>query len=374
MNIEEKKDWIALNLLSYKKPDIFIKLHQHYGSGTEILKAGRSGFQDIEWLDNKKKSSIISILYGEIVDKELEVIEKQRVQIITVEDEDYPELLREISAPPPVLYCRGNLKKEFTGIAVVGTRNPTEYGKMMAEKLSSQLAINGIAVVSGMARGIDTIAHKSALGSNGYTIAVLGSGIDMVYPPENGKLYNEICEKGAVISEFPMGSSPHKKNFPRRNRIVSGMSRAILVIEAGERSGTLITARFAIEQNRDVFAVPGRVTSSRSKGTNGLIKKGAILTESFDDIAEHLGVEFKREFSENSTRSDDKDSKKPIAFSEDSVEAAVLSFLDDSPKHIDLISRECGMGIPQISSILMKLEIYGAVRQVSGKMFVRNYL
>lgn len=373
MSLEEQKDWIALNLLSYKKPEIFLKLLMYYGSASAVICAGRKEFCDIQGVDRLKLKSILSMINGREVNEELEEVNKKNISVITLADGGYPELLKEISAPPPVLYCKGTLKGDLTGIAVIGTRKPSEYGEMIAEKFSSDIVENGISVISGMARGIDTIAHIGALKKNGYTVAVLGCGIDRIYPSENRKLYDSICDKGAVISEFPIGTSPHKMNFPRRNRIVSGMSRATLVIEAGERSGTLITARFALEQNRDVFAVPGMITSSKSKGTNRLIKKGAILAESFKDIAEHLGESFATPSVKNCSNENDDIYAGIINFPENSEESSVLLHIDDSPRHIDLISRKCGISIGRVSSILMKLEIIGAVRQISGKMFMRNY-
>ncbi len=368
MSIDEKKEWIGLNLLAYKKPEVFLKLMRHYESASALINAGKNGFPDTILKNNNEIKLALSMIYGEYADKELEAISRRGISIITVEDSGYPESLRGISTPPPVLYCRGKLHSEVKGISVIGTRKPSEYGKMMAEKFSCQIADRRIAVISGMARGIDTIAHKSALRKNGYTIAVLGCGIDRVYPPENRKLYESICERGAVISEFPIGTPPHKMNFPRRNRIVSGISRATLVIEAGEKSGTLITVRFALEQGRDVFAIPGSIISSTSKGTNGLIKSGATLVDSFDDIENAMNDFFP------SAQNREHPESRAVALKGDRDEISVLSRLDDTPRHIDIISKDCEIPMGRISSILMKLEITGAVKQVSGKMFMRNYV
>ena len=202
--------------------------------------------------------------------------------------EDYPKVLLEIPDPPPYLYVKGELRGSETAVAVVGSRRASTYGMLTTTRLATELAAHGVTVVSGMARGVDTAAHRGALSGGGRTIGVLGCGIDVVYPPENRKLFEEMAEKGALVSEFPLGTLPLAENFPRRNRIISGMSRGVLVVEAMENSGSLITAQFALDQGREVFAIPGNINTSSSRGANRLIKQGAKLVESVDDILEEL--------------------------------------------------------------------------------------
>ena len=223
------------------------------------------------------------------IDKEIGLIKKYDVEVITIDEDQYPKNLKHIYNPPRVLYVKGKLiPEDYYSIGIVGSRKASFYGQQNAERLGSELAQKGFTVISGMARGIDTYAHKGALKAKGRTIAVLGSGINVVYPPENKTLMDEISRNGAVISEFPIDTRPNRQNFPMRNRIISGLSMGVLVIEAARKSGALITASFALEQGREVFSLPGRVDMSTSRGTLGLIKEGAKLVESVDDILEEL--------------------------------------------------------------------------------------
>jgi len=221
--------------------------------------------------------------------RELELAAKEHIRIVSIFDESYPTNLKNIFSPPILLYVKGKLlTRDVAGVAMVGSRRPTPYGRLTAERLSAELAGRGITVVSGMARGIDTATHKSALKAGGRTIAVLGSGLDIIYPAENRALAEQIASSGAVISEFPMGTRPLRKNFPRRNRVISGLSLGVVVVEAAQKSGSLITAGFALDQGREVFAVPGKIDSYASKGTHSLIKQGAKLVEDSEDIIEEL--------------------------------------------------------------------------------------
>ncbi|MCM8764007.1 MAG: DNA-processing protein DprA [Candidatus Omnitrophica bacterium] len=230
-------------------------------------------------------------------EQEIERAEKLGIKIFTMEEPEYPESLKQIPDPPIVLYVKGNIPNDAIFIAVVGTRNPSFYGATMAEKLSSELAIYGFCIVSGLARGIDSIAHKAALKISKQTIAILGSGIENVYPQENEKLAESISQHGAVISEFPLDTPPEKFNFPRRNRIISGLSKAVLVIEAGLRSGALITAHHAAEQNKDVFVLPSDANRITGRGNNQLIKEGAALVESIEEIIRQMNLEIVPEIS-----------------------------------------------------------------------------
>jgi DNA processing protein len=262
-----------------------------------------------------------------------------------------------------VIYVRGEIKSEDAdAVAIVGSRMPSYYGIATCERLSSNLASRGITVVSGLARGIDTAAHTGALRS-GRTIAVLGSGLNQVYPPENMKLADEICGKGAVISEFSMNTPPNKFNFPRRNRIISGLSLGVVVVEAGENSGALITANFALEENKEVFAVPGRVDSKVSAGTNSLIKDGAKLVETGDDIIVEIrsGLKYYN-------KSRVKIAEEGIDLTEE--ERVIKNLLSYDPVHIDELAEKAGMRIERVAALLVKLQIKNVVRVLPGKNFI----
>lgn len=287
----------------------------------------------------------------------LREFEGSNCSLITLEDDDYPELLCEISLPPPVLFFKGKPVKEYSLlIGVVGTRRPTAYGRNLARELSGELSKAGVGVVSGLARGIDTEAHYGALEGEGKTIAVLGSGIDVVYPFQNTKLYNLISQEGTLLSEFPLGTPPQSFNFPQRNRIISGLSRGVVVVEAGERSGALITARFALEQNREVFAVPGSVKSKVSKGSHKLLKEGACLVESALDILQEFGIEVKMELVKEELSA---------------KETRILSALEFEPKRVDEIAQVSKMPVPEVLSCLTLLELKGKVAQDFGEKYYR---
>lgn len=280
-------------------------------------------------------------------------------QVITVLDEDYPPLLREIHQPPWVLYCLGNVRLLQTpAIGMVGTRKPTSYGRMAAFRLARELAERGFTVVSGMARGIDTEAHKGALQANGGTVAVLGCGIDIVYPPENKKLYETIAEKGLILSEYPPGTPVHAGLFPQRNRIISGLSKGVVVVEAPVRSGALITADFALEQSRDVFAVPGPIYQAQSGGTNRLIREGAkIVTDVEDILAEY--PEYVRTAP----------GKVDLDLSPE--EADVLSHISYAGIHIDQLKKATGKDWATLYPVLVKLQLKNVIRQLPGAYFIR---
>ena len=305
---------------------------------------------------------------------------------LTRSDEEYPERLAEIYDPPAVLWMRGDaalLKRP--GIAVVGTRHPTPYGSGMAEMLSRDLAGRGVVILSGMARGVDTAAHKGALDASGKTVAVWGTGIDVVYPKENKKLAERIVEQGgAIVSEYAMGTFPAPQNFPIRNRILSGMSVGVLVVEAGEYSGTRITARCAMEQNRDVYAVPGNVTNKNAWGPNTLIKQGAKLTATWEDVWEDLPPEIRLQLEEAmgvAGRGESKGSGAASLFGEDEQpmpeqERRVLERLrrDEATQLDELIEAlETQMGSAEIFAALFELELRGRVKQMPGKNYVRSF-
>lgn len=292
------------------------------------------------------------------------------IKTIKKDSKDYPEGLKHIFRPPGELFINGEiLLSDFNAIAIVGTRLPTYYGLRQCEKLSYDLAIRGITVVSGMARGIDTAAHKGAMKAGGRTIAVLGSGHNHIYPPENRKLYNEIIRNGAVISQFPPDTLPLRPHFPMRNRIISGLSKGIVVIEAPQKSGALITADFALEQGREVFAMPGNINSVKSSGTNRLIKEGAKLLESVSDILEEL----KYVLNVDSVKSDVSERRlSPTDISSiSSDEKRIFRILSDKPRFIDEISNVAEFSAARTSKVLLGLELKRLIKALPGKNFVR---
>ena len=286
---KRKKDWIKLGLLSGVGRVRSKILLREFHDPERVFSASWDELGRIEGIGPKLAKKIVSSKDSIDIDGEIKLIEEAGVEIITIEDALYPENLKHIYSPPTVLYLKGTLEpQDHYAIAIVGTRKASIYGKQNAENLSMQLVKRGFTVVSGLARGIDTSAHQAALGASGRTIAVLGSGINVAYPKENKILMEEISKSGAVISEFPMNTPPEKHNFPARNRIISGLSLGVIVVEAAKKSGALITASFALEEGREVFSVPGRIDDFRSKGTLGLIKEGAKLVEGVDDILEEV--------------------------------------------------------------------------------------
>ncbi len=320
-----------------------------WNAGTEDLKKAGFDKSDVENFFRRRESLNLKEVLKEH--------EENECSLLTLEDDDYPELLREISLPPPVLFFKGKSMEEyFFLVGIVGTRKPTAYGKSIARELGRELSRAGVGVVSGLARGIDREAHYGALEGEGKTIAVLGCGVDVIYPFHNAKLYNLISKEGTVLSEFPLGTPPHSFNFPQRNRIISGLSKGVVVIEAGEKSGALITAHFALEQNREVFAVPGSVRSKKSKGPHRLIKNGACLVEDAFDILQEFGVEVKIERAEEEVS--DRESR-------------ILSALEFEPRRVDEIAQISKMPVSEVLSCLTLLELKGKVAQDFGEKYYR---
>lgn len=297
------------------------------------------------------------------LEKEFIKLEKMQCKFISFWDKEYPTLLKRIYDPPLYIYVKGNLiESDQYSAAVVGTRTPTSYGKIQAEKISSGLASQNITIISGLARGIDSAAHRAALGVKGRTLAVIGSGLDVIYPPENKNLFEEIAEKCAVISEFDLGTKPDATNFPRRNRIIAGLSLGVVVVESGIVGGALQTASIAINENREVFAVPGNIGVKQSEGANELIKRGeAKLITTFEDIIRELEIKLKPVVGRNIPKPE---------ISLNMFEEKIMQTLDNVPKHIDLIAEHAGMSSSDCLVYLLSLEFKGAVKQLPGKMFV----
>jgi DNA processing protein len=309
-----------------------------------------------------------------LVDRELSKIEELGVRPITFADKSYPESLRNIEDSLVLIYMKGEIKDEDKyAIGIVGSRNMSPYGKSVAETFSAELASKGFTIVSGMARGVDSTAHRGALKAEGRSIAVLGCGIDTPYPAENAVLIDELSRSGAVISEFPLGTPPNRENFPKRNRLISGLSLGVLIVEAAAGSGSLITAHYALEQGKDIFAVPGGITAMNSVGTNELIKKGAKLVQNVDDIIHELTPLLKGLLRSSPETTGDKKGRNMITnlsgLEINNEEKAICNVLGSEPRHIDIISRETGIAAQKLSGILLGLELKGVVKQTEGKRF-----
>jgi DNA processing protein len=340
---------------------VYRKLLGAFGSAEAVLRANPRDLKAVAGVGQALAEAIATAQNNADVKAELELVEKVGAQIVTIDSPDYPDDLKEIYDPPLVLYVKGDLRKEEQAIAIVGSRRPTYYGKQQAELLAGGLASRGWTVVAGLARGIDSHAHQGALNANGRTIAVLGSGLLKVYPREHRKLADQIAEDGAVISEFPMTAPPDPWNFPRRNRIISGLCRGVIIVEAARTSGSLITASWATEQNRLVFAVPGRVDNALSTGCHALIKDGAVLTENAEDVLTELGSSL--------THDPGKETVPIIPDNLSDDETRLMKLLEREPKHIDDLIAASGLPAAQVSSCLVMLEIKKLAVQLPGKNF-----
>ena len=368
-----REAYIALNMVDGVGPIRVRALLDRFNEPQAILSATKADLMQVEGVGEEVARSIISWREKVDLDGELARIEKAAVQVVTRDDADYPKNLREVYDPPIILYVKGTLsERDALAIAVVGSRRTTLYGQDMARKLAYQLGRVGVTVVSGLARGIDTAAHTGTLQAKGRTVAVIGCGIDIVYPAENEKLANEIIEKGgAVVTEFPFGVKPDKQNFPMRNRIISGWSIGTVVVEANLKSGALITANQAAEQGRQVFAVPGRADSILSRGTNKLIKDGAKLTEDVEDILGEFEYLLPKRATEPAEAASEGGGTKPALVLSD-MEEKVMAQVGREETAIDEIIRASGLTTACVSATLLSLEMKRLVRQLPGKLYVRN--
>lgn len=355
------KEWIwfaNLKGIATRKKAELLRL---FNSPAEIYKADAIELAKTGVLNRDNITAVLSKEYRDTVDRTIEEIDKKNINVITLNSSTYPELLKNICDPPICLYVKGKLYADELSIAVVGSRRASGYGITVAKKISGELAQSNICVISGMARGIDTAAHVGALSFKGRTIAVLGCGIDLVYPPENKKLMEQIIEYGAVISEYPPGVEPAPHHFPVRNRIVSGMSVGVLVVEAGEKSGSLITAQLALEQGRDVYALPGNVISINSKGTNKLIQDGAKLVTSVQDILDELHW-----YKNFNTKNVHFENNSKINSSLNNDEKDVFELLSFESLYIDEIQKKLSINMPLLHSILLSLEMKGLIKRDPG--------
>jgi DNA processing protein len=353
--------WVAFNRIPGLGAKRYQALLARFGTLAEAWRATRSELKESGIGDTMVRT--IADQRSDIdPDAEMTRLAEANARVLTIIDRDYPPNLREIDDAPPLLYVRGEITEaDALSVAVVGTRRPTPYGRQVADELTHQLAAGGVCVVSGLARGIDGIAHRAALSAGGRSLAVMASGLDVIYPPEHRRLASEVVERGALISEQPLGTEPRGDFFPRRNRILSGLSLGVLVIEGDIKSGGLITANCALDQGREVFATPGSIFSTQSRGTNLKIAKGeAKLVQSVQDILEEL----------NLTMVPQQLEMQEIAPTTD-TEATILRHITKEPVHIDDVCREADMPAATVSSVLAMMELKGLVREVGSKSYVR---
>jgi len=375
------RDWVALNMTPGIGPRAAAKLLERFGAAEAVYGATRAELEKLRLLP-EAIDSIIARDRFEIAEAEIEQVRKFGADLLILDDGVYPAMLREIYDPPIALYVKGAWEEclEQPCVAIVGSRRCSTYGQNAALMLGRDLAQRGVTVVSGFARGIDASAHRGALEGGGRTIGVLGTGIDEVYPRDHRRLANEILERGgSLVTQFPLGTPPVSENFPYRNRIISGLSLGVVVVEAAENSGSLITARLAIEQNREVFAVPGNITSRNSFGTNYLIKgAGAKLVQQWQDIAAELPPQIAAKllpppFGERKRQKSLADQLTLVPGGLSDSEAAILKLLTaDSPEHIDSLAQRSGFSISDLTASLLGLEMRELVRALPGKCFVRK--
>ena len=356
---DRRKYWLGFSRVAGIGPARVSSLLKHFGDLGLAWQASRAELQ-AAGLPHKPLQSLIRTRESLNLGSEYERLIQAGYQLLCWEDAAYPQRLREIAYPPPVLYLWGELSaKDQWAVAIVGTRGVTPYGRSTTEAITRPLAASGITVVSGLARGVDGIAHRAALEAGGRTLAVLGSGLDHIYPPEHSKLAAQIAQRGAIISDYPLGTRPDSGNFPPRNRIIAALALAVIVVEAGETSGALITAHFGAEQGREVFAVPGNITQPASAGANRLIRDGAHPLLSVDDVLEALDLEV-------AIRQESLQRRLP----EDAAERKLLESLSHEPVHIDALQERVGLPAAEIAASLALLELKGQVRQVGGMQYV----
>lgn len=356
--------WLAL----YMAPGVgavrFHRLLEYFQNPEAVFKARASDLAQVQGISSQVREAIRGFNWESETEKQIVRAEEMGVALIKSKDPEYPVRLKAIHDPPPLLWVKGRLEKtDQAAVAIVGSRGATEYGREVSARLASELASAGVCIVSGMALGIDSAAHTGALAAGGRTYAILGCGVDILYPKPNRDLFERIPEHGAVISEFSLGTPPEPGHFPRRNRVISGLSLGVVVVEAGERSGSLITARMALEQNREVFAVPGRVASMKTKGTHTLLKQGACLVETgrdvLDEIAPQIGV---RKFQAKIIAPEKKLPGK---------KGRIWDAVEEEPLHVDKLGRIIDLAPDKLATILLEMELEGHIRQLPGMRYTR---
>jgi DNA processing protein len=358
------RDLLALHLLPGLGPRLTAALLQRFGSAGAILRAGAAQLREVPHIGPKLSEDLCQAMRSLDVDSELALLDKYGVHLRRLGTPEYPARLGEIFDAPHLLYVRGTLMPtDAKAIALVGSRQYTGYGRRAAERLATDLARAGYVIVSGLARGIDGIAHRAALQAGGRTLAVLAGGLSRIYPPEHAGLADEVAAAGALLSEAPMKQEPLAGMFPARNRIISGLSQGVVIIEAAEKSGALITASHAAEQGRTVFAVPGPIDSPASAGTNALIREGAVLVRGAEDVIEEL----------EGIRAPAAPAPRPIAPPPelDEVQRRLWEFLGEGPRHLDEMAQRLGLPVPQLSGTLLTLEMKKVVRRLPGNRYER---
>ncbi len=361
------RDWLALSFTPGLGPAGCRILTDHFGSPGKVLTAGEKALSAVAGLKKNWREALLAGPRYREADREIARAANSGVRILPWADPDYPKLLRNIHNPPIILYVKGRVDLlQGPALGMVGARAASDYGKKIADNLAADLARHGLTIFSGLALGIDTAAHQGALRAGGNTAAVLGCGVDFVYPSHNRTLYERLCVDGALVSEYPLGTRPESFRFPARNRIISGLSLGVLVVEAAKRSGSLITAFLALEQGREVFAVPGRVDSLKSEGTHRLLKEGAKLVHSVEDIFEELPAHWRQEQGDF-----DQDSNREISENLDPLEKTVFVFLDAYPKTIEEIILGTGFSPQKAAELLLLLELHGLITSLPGKRYQR---
>ncbi len=357
--LDSRAYWVGFNLVKGVGAVRFKALLDKFGSAEAAWQASSAALMEAG-LSHKIVEAFQRVRRDVSLEQVWDRLQSLGATVLTWEDEAYPRSLMQIDQPPPVLYVRGRLLPEDEwAVAIVGTRRVTTYGRQVADDVATTLAHNGVTIVSGLARGIDSISHQAALNAGGRTLAVLGSGVDIVYPPENRSLAAQLIEHGALVSDYALGTPPDGLNFPPRNRIISGLSKAVIIVEAGDTSGALITATFAAEQGRDVFAVPGNINAPQSRGTNRLIRDGAQPLLNPQDVLEALNLTMITEH--KAVR---------VALPSDPVELTLYKLLSQQPLHVDEIRAQADMPIETVSATLAMMELKGMVRQVGGMNYV----
>ncbi len=356
--LEERQALVALSQVSHIGPVRLGRLRDHFGSLDAAWTAGERELRSV--LDERACRAVLAarerVSPGDVMQR----IDRAGAEAVTVLDDAYPRLLREIPGPPPVLYLRGTLpRQDEPAVAIVGTRRATSYGREATTRIGSELASAGVTIVSGLAKGIDGFAHRAALDTGGRTVAVLASGVDIIYPPEHRQLAERIVENGALLSDYPPGSKPDAPNFPARNRIISGLSLATVVIEAPARSGALITVGFAADQGRDVYAVPGSILSGASEGTNRLLRQGAIPLTAASELLDDLKL----------TPAATPDAEQ-VTFPMSEEERSLYALITSEPQHIDELSYCAGITIAAASALLMMLELKGLVVNAGAQHYM----
>src|SRR5262245_9918082 len=367
---DERWTWVALALV----PEVAGNARRYHdllrlGSPADVLRMPRRALASA--IGDNAATGLVRFDWDRAVREQARAASKCGARLVLLGDTDYPPLLRSVELPPPYLFVRGELSRDDgLAVAIVGSRRASPYGLQTAERLGADLGGRGVTVVSGLARGVDTAAHRGALGAGGRTLAVLGSGVDVVYPPENRRLAAEVLDAGAVISQFPMGTPPLPHHFPARNRLIAGLTLGTVVVEAAERSGALITARLAGELGREVYAVPGNVSSPGSQGTNALIQDGAKLVQGWEDVVAEWPSAWRGAL--RPLRASGASDGMGTGASAEPRERAILALLGAEPVAVDLVVEQSRLPSSQVSAGLMALELRGLVRRVAGQRYVRS--